>query len=466
MITFASQTLSMNPFLKRSINYPVIALLLLVITAACDKDMSVMLDNSTTGDVGVSFVDSFTVNTSTVQLRDMPTAATGSILVGKAALPNSGSVSSTSYFQIGFSNFTNDIPQDAVFDSLNLVLKPHSSRYYFGDTTKIQEINVHQLSETLETKTITGGIQNQAIPVYVTGASLFSDQQFAYTPDALGTLQFNPRIRSIDTLDIRLNQTLGQNLFDLIKANDLRVSSNENFREYFKGLALVPGDDNTVAIAFNDTIQVKINYSYVGTDGFKRTGAKSLSIVDRNFQYNNIEYDRTGTAFETLSPDGGGLAASATGGLTYVQSGTGVVAKLQFPSLKEFLQDDNISVNRAELVVETSSPTNTMYGIPENLMLFVADHDGVPTSFLSTPYGTGIQQASYIPGNQMGGNGSYRFNMIVYLKNLKSSTIYDNTSLYLSTGTPALFSTLNTAFIATENEKPKIKLNILYTKFR
>ncbi|KGE14404.1 DUF4270 family protein [Sphingobacterium deserti] len=465
----------MNHLIKRSISFFALSIFLLIITGACDKDMSVMLDNSATSNVGVSLIDSFTINTSTVQLNNLPSAGRGTILVGKAADATYGEVKSTSYFRIGFSSFTNDIPENAAFDSLTLVLRPNSARYAFGDTTKIQKINVHQLNQTLETKTITGGIQNTAIPVYVAGASIFSDQTFDYNPTAIGSTTFSPHMRSLDTLSIRLSQPVGQDFFDLIRSNDVRVSSNENFTNYFRGLVLVPDENNTAVVGFRtDTVQVKVNYSFTGNDGFRRSASKIMTLVDGGLQFNNIAYDRTGTAFEGLSATNRELRTSATGGLTYVQSGTGVVAKIEMPSLKEFLQDDNLSINKAELVIESSTPLNTMYPAPGNLMLYVADYNGIPVSALTVPYAQqagAIQTASYVAGNQTGRNGTYTFDLIVYLKNLKSTTMYDNTSLYLSSVIPiqelmSTFSTVNTAFIATENAKPKIKLNILYTKFR
>ncbi|WP_380932306.1 DUF4270 family protein [Sphingobacterium suaedae] len=428
--------------------------------------MSVTLDNGTAGNVGVSTLDSFTVNTSTVQLTHMPSAATGTLLVGKATVPNAGEVMASSYFRIGFSNVANDIPAAAVFDSLNLVLKPNRARYYFGDTTQIQTIHVHRVTQALETKTPTPSFPNQPLPVYVTGASIFSGQQFNYDNTPLGSLTFRPRVSSVDTLSIKLSQALGQNLFDLIKSGDVRVSSNENFQNYFKGMALVPEAGNSAVFGFTDTLQVKINYSYLGADGNKRTAAKELNITDRTYQYNHISYDRAGTAFESLSTTTPEIKTTATAGLTYVQSGTGVVAKLSFPSLKEFLQDENIAINKAELVIESASNMNSVYGIPGSLMLFVANPEGIPTSFLTTPYGTGVQQAAYVPSGQVTGNGTYTFNMIVYLKNVKSTSVYDNTSLYVADVSSGLFNTFNTAFFATENGKPKIKLNILYTKFK
>jgi len=426
-----------------------------------------MLDNSATDNVGVSFIDSFTVNTSTVQLDNLPATATGNILVGRAVVPNIGSLSATSFFPIGFTSFENNIPELAVFDSLNLVLKTHPSKYYYGDTTQTQKISVHRLTETIETTNLIGGIQNKNIPVYVTGATIFTKQKFNYETASLGSLSFAPRVRSLDSLNIRLSQSLGKEIFDMIRANDIKVASNDNFKDYFKGLALVPDANNTTALALNDTIQFKINYSYTGTDGFKKSAAKILSITQKDLQFNHIDYDRKGTSFADLSVSKNEIKTTATAGVTLMQAGTGVVAKMSFPSLKEFLMDENLSVNKAELVIETSTPsTNTMYPIPGSLMLFVADHDNIPINFITSPYGTGIQQAGFIPGNQTGRNGTYTFNLINYLKSLKSTSSFDDKSLFLSVPSPGLFSTFNTTFIATENAKPKIKLNILYTKFR
>lgn len=473
----------MNQFLKRSINFFALPIFILIIAGACDKDMNVMLDNSASSNVNVSFIDSFTVNTSTVQLANLPNIGPGSLVVGKATDARFGTVRSASYFRVGFTNFTNDIPENAVFDSLNLVLKPSNSRYYYGDTTKVQKINVHQLTQALETKTITGGIQNTATPFYVTGASIFSDQTFDYDASPIGSVSFNPRIRSMDSLNIRLSQAIGQSFFDLIKSNDIRVASNENFHNYFKGLVLVPDEANTVALGFRDTLEVKVNYSYVGTDGFKKTSSKVLSITDRTFKYNNNSYDRSGTAFETLTATNREVPSSITAGVTFVQAGTGVVAKIDLPWLKEFLLQDNISINKANLVIETTGAVNNAYPPPASMVLLVADHDDVPVSYIFNAYRDGAQQAGYNAGNQYGSNGRYSFDMIQYLRNLKSTSIYDNTTLYLSAiippastvtrdePTPTLrifdtFNAFNSVFVATENGSPQIKLNILYTKFR
>ncbi|MBD1423934.1 DUF4270 family protein [Sphingobacterium chuzhouense] len=467
----------MNRFLKRSIHFFAIPFFTLIIVAACDKDMSVMLDNSATSNVGVTLIDSFTVNTSTVQLANLPSAGTGNILVGKATVPQSGSVKSTSYFRIGLTSTANDIPETARFDSITLVLKPTATPYSFGDTTKMQKITVHQLTEALATKTPTPLFPNQALPLYVIGNTIFTDQTFGYNSTPIGTISFRPRMHTLDSLSIRLADAIGQDFFTRIKAGNIQVTSYDNFKEYFKGLVLVPDEENTAVAAFNDVVEVRINYNYPSADGHKRTGFKTLGILEPGFQYNNIVTDRTETAFEELSAKKA-IPTSSTSGLTYVQSGSGTVAKISLPTLKEFLQAENIAVNKAELVIETSSKTNTMYPVPSNLVLSINDQDGVPRSVLQSVYSSGTQYAVLVPGVETGRNGTYTFDLMMYLQQLKSTQIYDNTSFYLMENPnsttqgqneiipPDLFRSFNTAFIASENSKPKIKLNILYTKFR
>ncbi|MGO1242853.1 MAG: DUF4270 family protein [Sphingobacterium sp.] len=456
----------MNQLFKRNITFFAVPLLILFLASACDKDMSVVLDNSTTGDVNVALLDSFSVSTATVQMGDLPSSGSGTLLIGKATQDTLGTVKSSAYFRLGLISFAQDIPEAAVFDSINIRLPASKPVYTYGDTTKAQTIRVYKLTEDIELKTLSGGIQNDALPFFVTGPSLFSDQKFAHEPAEIGAATFQPYMNLLDTLKIPINKNVGQEIFDLLKAGDQKVVSNENFYDYFKGLALIPDENNTAVLRFSDTVNVELSYSYIATDGTRKTGAKTLSIVDKSFASNNVEYDRSQTDFKGLTPENS-IATSATGGLTYIQAGTGVVAKLSFPSLKEFLRDENISINKAELVVETAPRSlNQIFPNSVSASLLVADFTGVPVSYLTDPYIGSIQQVPHIPGTQTGSNGKFIFNLIQYLKNVKSNSAYDESSLYLTTNMTELSNSFNTTFLATVNGKPQIKLNILYTKFK
>lgn len=431
---------------------------------SCNKDISLSLDD-VNEDIAVSFIDSFTVNTSTFQLDYMPSASMGTVLVGKINHPELGSVKSSSYLKLTLDSYTDNIPENAVFDSVNVVLKPHSTRYYYGDTTQVQTLAVHRVTQEIVMTNLLSSIDSYKAPVYVTGATIFNNQKFNYDNTALGTGSFRPHIFSLDSISVRLNDTFGKEIFDMVNTNDYNVSSTEAFQNYLKGIALIPGDNNTAVLGLNDTVNININYSYTGPDGFKASGKKVITASGSAYQYNNIEYDRSGTAFANLTANNRELTAAETNNTFYAQAGSGIVTKISIPSLNEFMYNDNISINKAELIIETESVSYGAFPAPSSLMLLVANKNNIPINYVPVPFGNTIQQAAFAPGNDVGDNNKYVFNLIDYIKFVNSNR-YIDTDLLISTVSPSIFTTVNTVKIATENGKPKIKLNIVYTKFR
>lgn len=430
----------------------------------CDKDTSISL-GTTDENYGVTSVDSMTILSSTYQLLNMPSAATGVVLVGKSTQPNVGSTTSTSYLNLIFETLGNDIPANATFDSVNLVLKLSGNKYYYGDTTKVQKITVHRLTEDIKTQNITTSIDNFNTPVYVTGATIFNTQKFAYDSTPLGSKSFSPNINSMDSIAVKLDNTFGKDLYEKVVNNDYDISTDQSLLQYFKGIAIAPDVNNSVLLGLSDTVRLNLNYSYVGADGFIKTGKKSLITASKSLQFNNIEYDRTGTPYAALNSSNRTLSNTASDGNILVQSGTGLVAKLSIPSLNEFVNEEDIAINKIELIVETTGKNFGFYPNPNAMMLLIENSNGVPISYITNPFSNTTQSASFIRGNENGVNASYTFNLIDYVKNINNSTL-KGSSLLLAATSPALFNSGNTAFIATENGKPKIKLNIVYTKFK
>lgn len=437
----------------------------LIAFVSCDKDLSVSLDQND-DKLGVTTIDSMSVYASTVQLDHLPTHATGKVIVGKAEVPNLGSISASSYFRMALENYNNDFPEDAKFDSINLVLKLDTPRYFFGDTTSYQKLSVHRVNEEIKRTDISEDIGNYEIPVYVQEASIFSDKKFGYDPQPLGEYSFNPKVHSLNKLSIRLDDPFGEELFDQIQTNDHRVSDTESFQDYIKGFVVRPDASNTTIIGFTDSVEMHINYSYVGSDGFKTTGAKKIVMGSRGFQYNQIDYDRSGTDFEDLNTNNKELKSSETNGDVFIQSGSGLVAKIDIPSLREFMHKPGIAVNKAELIIETENDPRDPFAAPEALMLFVANSNNNPVSFVPYPFGgsNNIQNAEFISGNTTGKNGRYEFDLIEYIKTINAPENAEK-SLMISAGTNRLFNATNTLRIAKENQTPKIKLNIVYTQF-
>ncbi|MNK12533.1 hypothetical protein D3C87_305970 [compost metagenome] len=451
-------------FKRRSIQL-LLPLFTLAAFVGCNKDISLSLDSSRDETIGLVPIDTVSAKVSTYQLDDIPTSATGTMLVGKNSNAITGSMTSTAYMRLGVGTINNaSIPDDAVLDSVTLVLTPN--KYSYGDTTQVQKITVHRVTEEITQTQIDLTKPVDERPVFVTSAAIFSKQKFAYENTPLAQLSFKPRIQSADSLFFRFNSTISNELFTMIKNNDNRIQNSTSFQEYFKGLALVPDNSNTALIGFKDTVFLQVHYSFLNNEGTKSVGKQYFSIDNKAYQYNQIEADRSATKFAPLTLKNPQIASQQTDGNVFLEGSTGVVAKIEFPTLLELVNNPSIAINKAELVIEVPNGAASIFDQPQSLVLMVASNNGNPISLLTSPYSTTTQQAALVRGNDFGSNGSYTFNLIEYLTKIKT-TAYNNTSLYLSLPTSGLFSTGNRLILAKDNENdPKIKLNILYTKFQ
>lgn len=451
---------------------------------SCDKDMSISLKNENIDNLNLTSSDTLSAVVSTVLMPNIPTSGTGDtttrLLVGKVSQGPIGSVTSNAYFRLMPENVSNDIPKNAVYDSITLVLRPTFDKYTHGDTTKLQTIVAHRVTQTLEQTTLNNTMTGLPIPAYISGASIFGQQKFAYDANPLGSVTFMPHMNKRDSVSIRLADAWGAELFEKIRTADYIFNSTANFQEYFKGMVLVPASSNTAMIGFHNILSVKIHYSYNGDDGFKKSSAKTLQMGDRRFHYNNFVADRSGTAFASLSTTKE-IPSAASNGVSYIQGGTGVVTKITFPGLAEFMQTQNIAINKAELIIEVASKDLGHYTAALKPMLWIAT-DNIATGYVNTPFANAIQHGNYVVGNNTGRNGRYVFNMIQYIRSANDENAKDK-SLFLSVSPQGeqinqgqqvppliipseLYYSANTSILATENNKPKIKLNIVYTKFK
>lgn len=462
-------------FKRRSIQF-LLPLLTLAAFVGCNKDISLSLDNSRGESIGVVPIDTVSVKVSTFQLDDIPTSATGTILVGKNRNPVTGSVSSTSYFRLGIGTVNGEsIPDDAILDSITLVLAPN--KYYYGDTTKMQKIAVHRVTEDITLTPINSTQPASERPFYVSTASIFSQKKFAYETTPLAALSFNPRVKSIDSLFFRFNNTISTELFRLIKNGDNRIQNNTDFQEYFKGLALVPDKNNTTLIGFKDTVYLQVHYSFENNEGVKAAGKQQFTIDNKAYQYNSIEADRSNTKFASMNISNPEISVEQTAGYTFLEGSTGVVAKIEFPTLLQLVNDPSIAINKVELSIEAENSNETIFEQPEFLTLLIANSEGTPISGLASLEDPRVLQMARLSSTSGSDNGKYTFNLIDYLNKIKT-TAYKNTSLYLSLPPiasqisansiipAALFNTGNRLILAKDGNDPRIKLNILYTKFQ
>ncbi len=297
--------------------------------AACEEPKDIGLPPTTP--VGVLYTDTLTVTSSTIQLDSVVTDRNSRLLVGQYNDPVFGKVRARSFGQLYVNGGSFKTDGEVVFDSLKLLI---GYAYLYGDTSKVQELFVHRLTEDLDT---TKQYTN-------TNSALFAAEPLAklqLTPTAAGGSQ-----------TVRLPDALGRELLELSKGSGV---TQADFAKVFKGIAILPGAANTTVFGFSNNVFFELFY-HKGTE--TTSTEKDFYTTAGLPSWSQVTSDRTGTKLAGLSLTKP-LPTSATGGEAYVQAATGVTTKLTFPTVVNLRREKGrIAINRAELNVQVkgSSP--------------------------------------------------------------------------------------------------------------
>lgn len=430
----------------------------MIFISSCQKNDSVSLGQQ--HDMATAITDTITLETSTLLLDSLPTAAKGLMLAGTISDADLGQIRTVSYFQISpleLSSVT--VPDDAIFDSIRLKL--HYSGYFYGDTTVDHTLSAHQLSKRLTINSNPGYLEPEESNVFSSSSTFYNRTSPSYDANPIASRTIKPRPASGDSVLLKLSSSLGNELFQMVRNSDSRITNTEQFLDYFKGIAL-KADGNAV-IGYKDSAQVKIYYSYMGADGMKKRNEMLFTVYDTNYQFNGFSADRSNTPLQTLSLHNKIIPASSTGNKTYIQGGLGLVTKIAIPYIGYLAGDDHISLNKAELIVQSTAGSNKYFALPRQLNLLVANKNNTPQSVLTDASGNTIALSLY---QQLNGveKASYTASLTNYIGNYLKS--YNNTSLLLSLPINELESSLSRLELGSrDHPTAKIKLIITYTKF-
>ncbi|WKN33038.1 DUF4270 family protein [Porifericola rhodea] len=322
---------------------------------SCENDDLLSLDfDPNDENLNLSFTE-FTVPFKLAQLDSVATSNADNMLVGNYQNNNFGYAKSKAYIKVGIGNSSvNKAEDDHVLDSMVLVLVKN---YFYGSTDgdMQQRINIHRLTEYF----------NDTLAYY-------RDSQLAYEDTPIGSFSFTANAEEpTDTLRIRLSETLGNELLDKLKANAAEIDSNALFTNYFKGIALVSETENTFASGFYPAISM-IVYHSAPSD----TVSESYSFGTSRF-FNGIEYDRNGTVLTELSK--AGTIGDASDGGFYMQAGTGVLPRLDFQPLLDFVRNNSekVLLNRVILHIGLPEPPKLGTPPPSYLLGFQLEDDGI-----------------------------------------------------------------------------------------
>lgn len=398
------------------------AFIMTIAIVSCTRDT---IEFGTTPDNSYShlaYIDTVGVKFSTVLTDSFVTGAATSFLLGKYRDPYLGIVKTSPFFQLTKPAEIPDISSLAVFDSIVLIIRP--DKYYYGDTARQQTLYVNELDEPI--------VQGYANNIYNTTS-------FKTKPTPLGSKVVHIRPSVDDSICIRLNDSKGMELFIKLKEKSSDITGEESFKNYFRGISLTTGDNDTAAIyglkAASDS-DIVMRVSYHTNIPYKEPHHIDFPLSVNAYAFNQVLTDRTGTGIVSAGNTSGitEIPISQTGGYAYSQPGTGLNLKMTFPSLKNILQTENyVKLLKAELIVRPAylSFDKSKYKLPDPLHLAYTDGTNIAGASMPDSTGSKTMYASPVTDDIYGENNYYRFNVTSYVSQLLELSGSADYGLYL-----------------------------------
>lgn len=348
--------------------------------------------------------------------------------------------------------FFPDFGKNPVADSIKLVIRYQT---IYGDTITPQKIRVFELESSLDVD----GEYYQDVDLKSMASSLL-----------LGEIDYRPRIMLDSTgteifqqaFSIPLDISLGEKL---INADSLRLTNNDTFLTFFKGLFIetepLSGEGGTIL-----SLDATSNSSYLGSglvlyynndENNAETESDTLFIPflisENSARVNSISHDYSDTPFEDNLD-----SELVEDSLIYVQATGGLKSKILIDGLSSWQDSVNIAINKAELIfqVDTIASDIENFFPPSQLLFTVVDSLG--EEFLPIDY---VFDPSYY-GGYLRNDYTYRFNITKHLQQIIEGSA-SNYGFFL---TPAEKSgEANRVILKGSTSKTGIKLVITYSKY-
>lgn len=401
----------------------------------------------------VLLIDTLTVNVSTINFDSLVTSNQSRILLGNYTDPILGKVKSESYFELTPNTFTLGSSTDTetinyAFDSIAMILK--YDRYYYGDTTKVQTINIHQLT--------------QKVKHSVDDTNFYNNSALTYSSNSIGTKTFYPKPIGKDSINIQMDPTFGKNLFDKLKNNE--ITSADEFNNYFKGVVIKPSSSNSSnIIGFTSACVMRLYYKKTNSNS-EDTYTKDFTIADLTKQFNNISLDKTGTLIQNLPDSRGKLSSDLTNNSSFIQSGTGLACRIDFPHIKQlkYISEKGIIVD-AELVIKPiKNSASSLFPIKDSLRVYESDNLNRISKILTNSDGSQMFAKLNTTPDEFNENIGYKINLGSFLNQEMLKTTSSKSSLIFAF--PNIAKGVNRIVLGNQkNAENKLQLKIYYISY-
>jgi len=306
----------------------------LVVISCEDPGKIGLLINADNGVISTHYQD-ILLPTSMVQFDVRKTNNSRILQAGEYSNPDFGLITSKSYTQMALP-IVDPPPAEALYKSFELTI---SFKSFIGETPKngeIQTIDIFQLTEDIDTLKDYTRID-----------------ELALNSSPLGSWTFAPLINdtlNTDTLYvIQLDDAIGQDLFLKYRNGDPVFDNTNNFINYFKGLAFVPGGNNKNVFQIDDA-QFKLTVNYTEENSSGDLIEREFDMRIRPFGFYHLDSDKSGTPISGINPDN--LDFEPTDGNLYLQFGTLIAIRAKLDPVYLLIDSlEHMIINKAELSI-------------------------------------------------------------------------------------------------------------------
>ncbi len=395
--------------------------------------------------------DTFTVRMNTILADSIATSSDTICQIGHFNSSLYGDITTSFYaeYEVPSASFSEDVAY--AFDSITIRL--YTCGNYLGDTLASQRINLYQLVDNL--------------PLY--DDYLYNTSTVAYSPTLLGSFSYQPTPgQRTKEHEIRLPDAWGKKWFDLLANESRYVESQENFRDYFPGIAFIPEASGNCVTGFqvsDSSLCVTVYYHKLA----EITEDLTLTFTPSNtYSYNKVHTERQNTYLSELKPGFSNASSSdKTGYMAYLQGMTGTYINIEFPTLNELCSlGEIVTIESALLRLYPVRGTyNGAYPLPSSLSLYTADENNVTQDAITNSAGTSVQTGNLVIDELAYEDTYYSFDITSFLQTNLGTTGYNRQILQLIYPNGAFTNTLQSVVFG-DNENTavdkNVKLTILY----
>lgn len=323
---------------------------------SCEENGSFGLNGDDVAPVEFSSTD-ISVTSSVVLLDSIRSSSAGTLLVGNFQNATFGSIEGTGYNRLNLNRQSLfQVASQAILDSVRLNL---TFNYQYDTSAMATNWGLEMFSLG---RPVTDTVHITTDNIVVSSTLLAS-----------GELDIT-KLDSLYAIDV--DETWGNEIFELLRLEDPVVLNQEAFETFFRGVAFkaLPGvTPNVLGIEISENSNITFYYREPSASGeIDRALAHVMSFhTVPNFY--GLEIDRAGTP--TAIIDQFGVEIEPASGKRYVQSGAGIVTKIDLSVLNDFIQTEPRIVNLAEISVGPIDVLNDNLPPPPFLNLLITDEE-------------------------------------------------------------------------------------------